>query len=72
MHVEVKFLTGLGAGQRDVIELPDGATGEQLLRAMGVRNEQRVVLIVNGRRREQDDEIHEGDFVGLMAPVGGG
>lgn len=72
MRIEVKVLTGPRAGQGSVLELPDGALGEQLLKAVGMENIPRVLLIVNGRRRERDEEIHEGDAVSILTPVGGG
>jgi len=72
MRIEVKVLAGTGAGRKDFVELPDGATGEELLRAVGMENVPRVLMIVNGRRRERDEEVHEGDAVGLMTPIGGG
>jgi sulfur carrier protein ThiS len=72
MRIDVKVLTGPLSGRGSLLELPDGASGEQLLKAVGMEDIPRVLLIVNGRRRERDVEIHDGDAVSILTPIGGG
>jgi molybdopterin converting factor small subunit len=57
------------------LELPDGATMDDILRRMEIPHEMAQMILVNG---EQDTErhfgrvLHDGDTVSIFPPVAGG
>jgi len=54
------------------IQIPEGTTLDSLLRQMGVSEETRVVIIVNGRHRTRDYLLQAGDEVTFFPPLEGG
>jgi sulfur-carrier protein len=54
------------------VELPDGATLEDLLRQLGLPQDEVKVTFVNGRIRSRDWVLQPGDDVGVFPPIGGG
>ncbi|MBI4492915.1 MAG: pseudouridine-5'-phosphate glycosidase [Chloroflexi bacterium] len=55
------------------LDLPDSATLQQLLQALGLPEEQVLVALVNGRaERDLAMPLHPGDRVALIPPVAGG
>lgn len=71
MNITVK----LGGGLRQrvaehergelALELPDGARVSQALKSLGLVGDVVRVLMVNGRPIRDDQELHEGDRLGL-------
>ena len=60
------------AGVPYVVELPSGATPEQLMASLGLGADQVRVVFVNGRRCPMGSVLSDGDQVGLFPPIGGG
>ena len=67
-----RYRPGLGVGERFPLELPAGATVGDLLRALGLPEQEVKVVFVNALHREPDHPLAEGDEVGVFPPVGGG
>jgi sulfur carrier protein ThiS len=62
----------LAIGEAMTVELPDEATVGQLMEELDLPEEQVKVVFVNGVVRKEDQQLSEGDEIGLFPPVGGG
>ncbi len=85
MRLRVKlfaFLTRyrVGAAHRDnlssgtpfEVDLPEGATLADLLRALQVPAEEVKITFVNGLAQSEDWQLKDGDEVGIFPPIAGG
>lgn len=79
MHVKVKLYASLRkyapsgtAGSTFEVELPDGATLEDLMRTLNIPSDEARIAFVNGLIREPDHPLKSGDEVGLFPPIAGG
>jgi len=79
MNVDVALFASLstfqpdGAGGRHAraFVLSDGTTIAQVIDALGLPDQPRVVF-VNSRHADEDSELHEGDRLAIFPPVAGG
>jgi molybdopterin converting factor small subunit len=62
----------LGIGEPMPVELPDGATVEQLVEHLRLPADQVKVVFVNGIVRKEKYTLDEGDEIGVFPAVGGG
>ena len=58
-------------GRRGPIELPPGATIDQLAERLGIAEEPCVVML-NDEQHHRAAELHEGDTVTFLPPIAGG
>ena len=81
MTVNVLFfgvLKDFFEAERDVVELPDGATVSDLLDALRLEDSSEpavwksIAVAVNQEYESVDCELFDGDEVGLLPPVSGG
>jgi len=79
MHVNVKVFATLKrylpeerARQAFDLEVPDGASLEDVVRMIGLPAAEVKVTFVNGRTEALSLVLHEGDEVGIFPPLGGG
>jgi sulfur-carrier protein len=54
------------------LEVPDGATLDDVVRLIGLPAAEVKVTFVNGRTEALSSVLHEGDEVGIFPPLGGG
>ena len=66
------YRAGLKIGEAFPVELPDGATVGQLIRQLGLPEEEIKMIFVNGIVRDREHTLAEGDELGIFPPVGGG
>ena len=59
-------------GQPIPVELPAGATLQDLVDQLDLPPEETKVVFVNARAQELDWVLQEGDEVGIFPPIGGG
>ena len=59
-------------GQPIPVELPAGATLQDLVEQLGIPPEETKVTFVNARAQEMDWVLQPGDEVGIFPPIGGG
>jgi molybdopterin synthase sulfur carrier subunit len=59
-------------GQPLPVELPVGATLQDLVQQLGIPPEETKVAFVNARAQELDWILQPGDEVGIFPPIGGG
>jgi sulfur-carrier protein len=79
MHVNVKVFATLKrylpeerAKRAFDLEVPDGATLDDVVRLIGLPAAEVKVTFVNGRTEALSCALHEGDEVGIFPPIGGG
>ncbi|MDD5475284.1 MAG: MoaD/ThiS family protein [Syntrophales bacterium] len=67
-----RYIPGASAGIPLSLELPYGATLADLMKKMGIPGEEVKVAFVNGRARDLNHVLEDGDEAGVFPPVGGG
>lgn len=79
MLIQVKLFATLrryagdtSPGQPIPVELPTGATLQDLVERLGIPPDDTKVTFVNGRAQELNWVLQPGDDVGIFPPIGGG
>ncbi|MEW6425260.1 MAG: MoaD/ThiS family protein [Bacillota bacterium] len=79
MEVEVrvysgleKFVPGAGPGKALLVQVPEGATGRELIAQLQIPSDQIFTMFVNGRHALPEQVLQPGDRVALFPPIGGG
>lgn len=74
MKVTVKLFATFRDGRQKILEmdLPDKATTQNVIDALGIANSEVAILLINGRDGTLDRPLIENDTVSLFPPVGGG
>ncbi len=67
-----KYYPDLEVGEALVITLDDKAKLGSLLHELKVPKEEITVVLVNGKREEENYLLQDGDRMGLFSPIGGG
>ncbi len=67
-----KYRPELGVGEAFAVQVPDGATVADLIRLLGLPEDQARIVFVNAVASEQGHVLSDGDQVGIFPPVGGG
>lgn len=67
-----EYRPGLGPGERFPVDLQDGASMRDLVRQLGLPEEQVKLVFVNGLVQELGHILADGDEIGIFPPVGGG
>ncbi len=62
----------LGIGEAMPVELPDGATLEQLIKRLRLPAAEIKIVFVNSVTQEWEHVLDDGDQVGIFPAVGGG
>ena len=63
---------GLGLGEALAVEMNQGATIRDLIRQLALPPDEVKLVFVNGRTRDQEYVLADGDQLGIFPPVGGG
>lgn len=74
MNVVVKLFANLRINNEKeyALEIKDGSTPADILNKINIPLEDVAIVIINGRRKEIDTSLQEGDIVSIFPPVGGG
>jgi sulfur carrier protein ThiS len=67
-----RFRPELEVGEAFAVELPTGATVADLMREIGLPEDEVRLIFVNGLFRESDHVLGNDDELGIFPPVGGG
>ncbi|MBU1277357.1 MAG: MoaD/ThiS family protein [Proteobacteria bacterium] len=67
-----KQVTGYDPHAGLELEFAPGESAEGLIRRLGLDPERIKIIMVNGRSAAPEQELADGDRVGLFPPVGGG
>jgi sulfur carrier protein ThiS len=62
----------LSVGQPQIVEVPEGASAQDLMQVLGIPEDVTKILVINGRKEELCYLLQEGDRIGIFSPVGGG
>lgn len=79
MQVHVKLFAslryhrpGLGIGESFPVDLPAGATVDELVQNLALPANEVKLVYVNGRSQSEEYVLAGGDQIGIFPPVGGG
>lgn len=74
MKIEVRLFATLRNGRKKTlnIEVDQDSPVIEILELLDIRQEDVALLLVNGRDRDLDTLLVEGDVLSLFPPVGGG
>lgn len=67
-----QFHAAAGSADGAEVEVPDGTSIAGLYTLLRIPDEQVKQAFVNGRRRETDYLLRDGDRVGVFPPIAGG
>jgi len=67
-----RYVSELGIGEPKIVELPDGATFDELREELGLPVEEVKIIMRNGIQTEMDEMIEDGDRIAYVPAVGGG
>ena len=74
MKVEVRLFAGFRRGRfaRQTMDLPDGASLRDLVRQLGISEEEVSLPLINGRYGGLDRLLSDGDVASLFPAIAGG
>ncbi len=75
MHLTATLRTYLPvgtAGDNVVLDVPEGATVDQVVHSLRIPSELERLTVVNGRDAAPDQPLSEGDVLSLFPPLAGG
>lgn len=74
MKVSVKLFASLRkfGPERQALEVPDRATIDDIVRALGIPATIKLLRVVNGEHRAANDRLRDGDELALFPPIAGG
>ena len=67
-----KFLPPGAEGRKAMVELPEGATVDDLLRHLAIPPEMAALLLVNGTHRPPEAVLKDGETLAIFPPLAGG
>lgn len=73
MKFEVRLFATFrdGRGKKVHVEM-EKPTPRKILSSLGIEESEVAILLVNGRDATFDQDMHEGDYISVFPPVGGG
>jgi molybdopterin converting factor small subunit len=66
------YLPAGTAGDHVVLDVPSGATVDQVVHSLRIPSELERLTVVNGRDAAPDQPLSEGDVLSLFPPLAGG
>ncbi|HEY7203167.1 MAG TPA: MoaD/ThiS family protein [Methylomirabilota bacterium] len=66
------YLPAGTVGDNVVLDVPDGATVDQVVHSLRIPRELERLTVVNGRDAVPDQALAEGDVLSLFPPLAGG
>jgi molybdopterin converting factor small subunit len=74
MRITIKLFATLRTGRFDIetLEFSPGVTIDQVIKELGIPEEEVTLIFVNGHHADIHDTLTDGDTIGLFPPVGGG
>lgn len=76
MIIEIKlygpFKKNERSGETGKINIPGGAKISDLLRLLEISPEVPKIILVNNQREHLETQLHQGDVVSIIPPMGGG
>ncbi|QGU94715.1 MoaD/ThiS family protein [Clostridium bovifaecis] len=74
MKIEVRLFAYFrnGRWKRQSMEFKDRSTLADIIKEIGIKEEELSIGLINGRDGSLDREVKDGDVLALFPPVGGG
>jgi len=74
IKVEVRLFAYFrqGRGKTQIMEVEEGTTIADILKALDIEEEEVAIMLLNGSDGSSDRQVEDGDVVSLFPPVGGG
>lgn len=74
MRITIKLFATLRTGRFNIetLEFSPGVTIDQIIKVLGIPEEEVTLIFVNGHHADIYDTLADGDTIGLFPPVGGG
>ncbi|OPY69867.1 MAG: ThiS family protein [Syntrophorhabdaceae bacterium PtaU1.Bin034] len=74
MRITIKLFAFLQTGRFDeeTRAFNPGTTVEQVMKELGISDDQATLVFVNGRHVKASVELNDGDTLALFPPIGGG
>lgn len=74
MQIQIEAFATLSryAPSSGYLEIPSGATPRDVIRKLGIPEEDVSIVFVNGRHAGLDAQLQEEDRMGVFPPIGGG
>ncbi|MCX5808430.1 MAG: MoaD/ThiS family protein [Proteobacteria bacterium] len=74
MHITIKLFAMLREGRFDtkIGEFPVGTMVCEIIQQLGIPEKEVTLIFINGRHRQPNTRLMDGDTVALFPPVGGG
>lgn len=74
MKVTVKLFASLRVNneKESVLDIPEGATPRYIIDQLNISEEDATIIMINGRSKDLDTSLCQGDIVSIFPPVGGG
>jgi molybdopterin converting factor small subunit len=66
------YLPAGAVGDNVVLDVPDGATVDQVVHSLRIPRELERLTVVNGRDAVPDQTLSEGDVLSVFPPLAGG
>jgi len=72
--IEVKLFAGLRIGREKSYQFPTNqfSNGNEIREYLDIPKEKIAIYLINGKNRELDDDIMDGDVISIFPAVGGG
>ena len=67
-----RFKSDAKAGRAFEVDLPEGATVQDLIDTLKIPPEETHIVFINNSIQEPGKNLKDGDVVGMFPPVGGG
>lgn len=74
IHITIKLFAMLREGRFDtkIGEFPVGTMVCEIIQQLGIPEKEVTLIFINGRHRQPNTRLMDGDTVALFPPVGGG
>lgn len=74
MQIKIRFFATLreGRGKKTILDIEDEITPRKIFKMFGIKHEDVVMLLINGRDGNFDKSLMHNDVVSIFPPVGGG
>lgn len=66
------YIEGMKIGKIQTLRCHDGSTVKDILCQLGIPEAEAKIILVNGRAKEVDDELKDGDRLAIFPAVAGG
>ena len=67
-----KYMEGMAIGESQALRFDDESTVKDILNRLGIPETEAKITLVNGRVKEIDDELNDGDRLAIFPAVAGG